>query len=86
MTLGIKTWALAHLIANGLLHDVLLFGSFLIWSVLLFRASRQRDRRLGTVYPAGSSGPTALTVAFGVAGAAIFALWLHQPLIGVRPF
>ncbi|MRW90521.1 protein NrnU [Duganella sp. FT80W] len=86
MTLGIKTWALAHLIANGTLHDILLFGGFLIWSVLLFRASRQRDRANGVTYPPGSSAATAFTVAAGVAGAAMFALWLHAPLIGVRPF
>jgi uncharacterized membrane protein len=86
MTLGIKTWALAHLIANGTLHDILLFGGFLIWSVLLFRASRQRDRVNGVTYPPGSSAATAFTVAAGVAGAVMFALWLHAPLIGVRPF
>jgi uncharacterized membrane protein len=72
MTLGIKTWALAHLIANGTLHDIVLFGSFLVWAILLFRASRKRDAALGVTYPAGSGGATAL--------------WLHAPLIGVRPF
>lgn len=86
MTLGIKTWALAHLIANGTLHDILLFGGFLIWAVLLFRASRRRDAANGVTYPAGGSVATAFTVAIGVAGAVVFALWLHAPLIGVRPF
>jgi uncharacterized membrane protein len=86
MTLGIKTWALAHLIANGTLHDILLFGSFLVWAVLLFRASRKRDAALGTIYPQGSGGATALTIVAGIVSAIIFALWLHLPLIGVRPF
>lgn len=86
MTLGIKTWALAHLLANGTLHDILLFGGFLVWSVLLFRASRQRDRANGTSYPPGTSPATALTVAVGIGAAVAFALWLHAPLIGVRPF
>lgn len=86
MTLGVKTWALAHLLSNGTLHDILLFGSFLAWSVLLFRASRQRDRANGTAYPSGSGGATALTIVAGIAGALVFALWLHGPLIGVRPF
>jgi len=49
MTLGIKTWALAHLIANGTLHDIILFGSFLLWSILLFRASRRRDAAAGRI-------------------------------------
>lgn len=86
MTLGVKTWALAHLIANGTLHDILLFGAFLVWSVLLFSASRRRDRAAGTVYPAGSGGATALTIVAGIVAAVVFAGWLHAPLIGVRPF
>lgn len=86
MTIGVKTWALAHLMSNGTLHDILLFGGFLLWSVLLFRASRQRDAVLGTVYPAGKGAATALTIAAGVIGAGVFAMWLHLPLIGVRPF
>ena len=36
MLLSVKTWAAAHLIANGTLADVLLFGSFLVWAVLCF--------------------------------------------------
>lgn len=86
MTLGVKTWALAHLIANGTLHDIVLFGAFLVWSVLLFSASRRRDRAAGTVYPAGSGGATALTIVAGIVAAVVFAGWLHAPLIGVRPF
>ncbi|NGZ86324.1 NnrU family protein [Duganella aceris] len=86
MTLGVKTWALAHLLANGTLHDIILFGAFLLWAVLLFRSARRRDAAAGTAYPAGSGGATALTIVAGVAGALIFALWLHAPLIGVRPF
>jgi uncharacterized membrane protein len=86
MTLGVKTWALAHLLANGTLHDIILFGSFLAWSVLLFRAARKRDAAAGTAYPAGSGAATALTIVAGLAGTVIFAFWLHGPLIGVRPF
>jgi uncharacterized membrane protein len=86
MTLGVKVWALAHLLANGTLHDIILFGSFLLWSVLLFRAARRRDAAAGTIYPAGTGGATTATIVAGLAGAVIFALWLHGPLIGVRPF
>jgi uncharacterized membrane protein len=86
MVLATKVWALAHLLANGMLADVLLFGAFLVWAVLLFRASRARDRAQGVSYPPGTAGGTALTVVVGVAAAIVFALWLHGPLIGVRPF
>lgn len=47
MTLAVKTWALAHLLSNGNLADGLLFGGFLVWSVLVFRAARARDRLQG---------------------------------------
>jgi uncharacterized membrane protein len=42
MTLAVKTWALGHLLANGGLHDLLLFGGFLVWAILVFRSARKR--------------------------------------------
>lgn len=86
MVLAVKTWALAHLLANGLLAHVLLFGSFLAWAVLLFAASRRRDRREGVSRPAGRAGATLATVLIGSLAWAAFAFWLHGALIGVRPF
>lgn len=86
MVLGVKVWALAHLLANNTLADLLLFGSFLLWAVLDFRSARQRDRAAGTVYPPGNAGRTALTVVVGVAVWAVFAFGAHQWLFGVRPF
>ena len=86
MVLGTKVWAFAHLLANGSLADTVLFGSFLVWSVLLFAASRRRDRREQTVYAAGTAGATAITVAVGVVAWALFAFWLHRVLMGVSPF
>ncbi len=86
MILGVKTWALAHLLANGTLADVVLFGSFLAWAVVDFAASRRRDRRNGVSYPAGAMGPTLLTLAIGMAAWAAFAFWLHAILIGRQPF
>jgi uncharacterized membrane protein len=86
MVVSVKVWAFAHLLANGNLAHVLLFGSFLTWSVLLFIASRKRDRREGTVYAVGQAGATGVAVAIGVASWIAFTLWLHGWLIGVRPF
>lgn len=86
MVLGVKVWAFSHLLANNMLADLLLFGGFLVWAVLSFRAARARDRVAGTVYAAGRLGPTLLTVAVGVAAWAGFAFWAHQAWIGVRPF
>lgn len=86
MVLAVKVWALAHLLANGTLADVLLFGSFLVWAVLSFRAARQRDRAAGTRYPAGTVAGTLATVVVGGVVWALFAFRLHEWLIGVRPF
>ena len=58
MVLGVKLWAFAHLIANNTLADLLLFGGFLLWAVLSFRAAKSRDRAAGTVYPAGTTSGT----------------------------
>ncbi|MDP3522492.1 MAG: NnrU family protein [Hydrogenophaga sp.] len=86
MLLGTKLWALAHLLANGNLADVLLFGGFLAWAVLLLIVSRRNDRAQGTTYPAASRTGTAVTVLVGGAAWVVFALWAHGLLIGVRPF
>lgn len=86
MVLAVKTWAFAHLLANGGLADVLLFGSFLAWAVVCYIAEKKRDRAAGTHYPAGTTGATAATVVVGAAAWALFAFWLHGVLIGVRPF
>jgi len=86
MVLGVKTWAFAHLIANGRLADVVLFGGFLAWAVLLYIASRRRDRRNGTRYVAGPASRDMIAIAAGLGAWAAFAFWLHGALIGVRPF
>lgn len=86
MVLGVKTWAFGHLLVNGNLADVLLFGGFMMWAAASFVAARKRDRAAGTSYPPGALKGTLMTVAIGVVGALAFALWLHGPLIGVRPF
>lgn len=85
MVLAVKVWALAHLLANGNLAHLMLFGSFLIWAVLDYSAARRRDRAEGTRYPSGSPVATVITVLVGLAGWLMFALWLHGMLIGVRP-
>jgi len=86
MLAGVKTWALAHLITNGTLADLYLFGSFLLWSIFQFRASRLRDKAHGVIYAHLSPTRDVLVIVFGIGGAIVFMLFLHQWLIGVRPF
>jgi uncharacterized membrane protein len=85
MLLGVKTWALAHLLANGNVAHVVLFGAFLAWGVLCFVACRKRDRAQGVVYTPGKTGATVVTVLLGLVGWVVFAFLLHGLLIGVRP-
>ncbi|HEX4885309.1 MAG TPA: NnrU family protein [Casimicrobiaceae bacterium] len=86
MIAGVKVWAFAHLLANGTLADVVLFGAFLAWAVPDYIAARRRDRVAGTVYPIGPVSRDLTAVVAGLVAWAAFAFWLHGPLIGVRPF
>jgi uncharacterized membrane protein len=85
MILGVKLWALAHLLANNTLADLLLFGAFLLWAVLDFRAARQRDRANPPAPLPASAAGTGATVIIGLAAWAGFAFWAHAAWIGVRP-
>lgn len=86
MVLGVKLWALAHLLANGTLADIILFGSFLLWSVLDYRASRQRDKAAGTAYQVTGISRDIIAIVVGIIAWAAFAIVLHNWLIGVKPF
>ncbi len=88
MVLSVKVWALAHLLVNNTLADLLLFGGFLLWSVFCFRAARARDRAApsGQARASGALLPTLLTVVVGLVLWAGFAFWAHGAWIGVRPF
>ena len=85
MLASVKTWAFGHLLATGMLHDVVLFGAFLLWAVVDFVSSRRRDRLAGVTYPAGTAKGDVITIVVGIVGWAIFAFVLHAWLIGVNP-
>jgi uncharacterized membrane protein len=84
MILGVKVWALAHLISNGTLVDLVLFGAFLIWAVLDFRSSRKRPIHIPQQAQV-STKATVIAIASGVILWAVFIFGLHQYLIGVSP-
>jgi uncharacterized membrane protein len=87
MVAAVKLWAVAHLMANGTLGHMVLFGSFLAWAVLDFISARQRDRRNpSTTPPVTKLSATLIAVVLGVVGWSVFAFWLHGLLIGVKPF
>jgi uncharacterized membrane protein len=85
MVLAVKVWAIAHLISNGTLADIVLFGSFLAWAVADFSAARRRDREAGTVRVAGPWRDDLIPGAVGIILWAVFVWGLHEWLIGVSP-
>lgn len=89
MLVATKLWALAHLLANGNLADVVLFGAFLAWAVA-DRISVKRRAAVGLLRPVHGASPgranDAIALVGGLAVYAVFAFWLHGFLIGVRPF
>jgi uncharacterized membrane protein len=86
MVLAVKVWAVAHLLANNTLADLLLFGAFLLWAVADFRSARRRPAVPGLAAPPVTMARTLLTLVIGAVAWAVFALWGHLVLIGVRPF
>jgi uncharacterized membrane protein len=83
MLLGTKVWAIGHLLSNGRLEDVVLFGAFLAWAVLNFSASRKRDRAARTEFRPGTVMGTTIVVIVGAVFWVVFARYLHPWLIGV---
>ena len=86
MLIAVKIWAFAHLISNGTLADVIIFGSFLVWSIVSFAVYRRRDRKAGVVRDQ-ESGVQFDLAAFTFAMVTWFAIafYLHQAIIGVSP-
>ena len=85
MLLAVKLWATAHLLANGTLVDVILFGAFLAWAVL----DRISVKRRATPHAVPGAPPAAandiIAVAVGLAVYGVFVVWAHRWLIGVSP-
>jgi uncharacterized membrane protein len=83
--IAVKTWALAHLLVNGNLADVLLFGAFLIWAVADRISMKTRAAR---PLPGAPESPKndVIIVVVGLALYAAFVFWLHEALFGLRPF
>jgi uncharacterized membrane protein len=85
MLLAVQLWAVSHLLTNGMLADVLLFGGFLVWAVACLVSIKHRT--------ASSKAPGAppgafndlIALAGGLAVYGVFLLWVHRWLIGVAP-
>ena len=87
MLLAVKFWATAHLLANGTLADVLLFGGFLAWAVLDRISLKRRPAGGAGTVPHAPSRPVndLILIVVGLALYALFVLRAHQWLFGVSP-
>jgi uncharacterized membrane protein len=83
MLAAVKFWALGHLLANGTLADVLLFGGFLAWAVVDRISLKRRPQLIKTAPPGKFNDLVAVVV--GLAVYALFIGWAHLKLFGVSP-
>ena len=83
MLTGIKLWAAAHLLANGDLGSIILFGSFLAWAVFDRITLKRRTDGGGPPIPVGGPGNDLIAIAVGVIAYLALAFAFHPVVIGV---
>jgi uncharacterized membrane protein len=84
LLLATMLWAVAHLLTNGSVADLLLFGTFLVWAVAVRISLARRAARPVRVLPSSPANDVIVVVG-GLALYAIFILWLHAKWFGVAP-
>jgi uncharacterized membrane protein len=85
MLASVKTWALAHLLSNGDLGSIVLFGSFLAWGVYARIAAKRRGDVGATTAPPGWTNDV-LVIALGIVIYLALGYWFHPYAIGVPVF
>ena len=83
MLAGVKLWAAAHLLANGDLGSIILFGSFLAWAVFDRISLKRRPDAGGPPIPVGGPGNDLIAIAVGVVAYLALAFAFHPVVIGV---
>jgi len=85
--LAVKIWAFAHLLANGTVADVLLFGGFLAWAVADRISVKRRPAAQTHEVPAAppSAANDAIALVGGLVVYAVVLLWAHRWIVGVSP-
>jgi uncharacterized membrane protein len=83
MLAGVKLWAAAHLLANGDLGSIILFGSFLAWAVFDRISLKRRADSGGPPIPVGGPTNDLIAVAVGVIAYLALAFAFHPVVIGV---
>lgn len=85
LLLAVKTWAFAHLLVNGDLGSIVMFGSFLAWAIFAFATAR---RRKDVVLPRAPNGwlNDGIVVVLGIAIYLALGFWFHPYVIGIPVF
>jgi len=83
MLAGVKLWAAAHLLANGDLGSIILFGSFLGWAVFDRISLKRRSDAGAPAIPVGGWGNDLIAVAVGIIAYLALAFAFHPVVIGV---
>ncbi len=86
MLVGVKLWALAHLIANGDLGSIILFGSIILWAGFDRATLKRRSDPGGPPIPVGGVRNDVLAVAIGTLLYLALGFWFHPDVIGVPLF
>jgi uncharacterized membrane protein len=83
MLAGVKLWAFGHLLANGDLGGIILFGSFLAWAVFDRISLKRRTDPGAPPIPAGGITNDLIAVAVGIVVYLALAFAFHPVVIGV---
>jgi uncharacterized membrane protein len=86
MLVGIKLWALGHLLANGDLGSIILFGSFLVWAGYDRMTLKRRDDAGARDFGMGGRDCDTLAVVVGTLLYLAIGFWFHPYVIGVPAF
>ncbi len=80
--IAVKLWAFSHLLVNGTLADVVLFGGFLAWAVAdRISMKKRQERKVSGLNPSVKNDVMAVVIGLILAG--IFVRYLHAKLIGM---
>jgi uncharacterized membrane protein len=86
LLVGAKLWALAHLIANGDLGGIILFGAILAWAVFDRITLKRRSDPGAPAIPSGGRRNDVIAVVVGTLVYLALGFWFHPYLIGLRVF
>src|SRR6478736_1131603 len=86
MLAGVKLWAAAHLLANGDLGSIILFGSCLAWAVFDRISLKRRGEAGGPPIPGGGPTNDLIAIAVGVIAYLALGFAFHPAVIGVPVF